>query len=107
MLVSSQQYQPVTADTYEPEILHEEDVDESVAVHAPWRVLLYDDDIHTFDEVIQQLIKAIKCSLDKARELTLQVHNEGKATVYEGAFEECLHVDTILKEIQLVTEIKG
>jgi ATP-dependent Clp protease adaptor protein ClpS len=83
----------------------EEVVDESIA--TPWRVILYDDDIHTFDEVIAQLMKATGCGLAKAEELTWQVHNEGKAIAYEGEFEECLRVDSVLKEIQLVTEIKG
>ncbi len=83
----------------------EEVIDESVM--APWRVILYDDDIHTFDEVINQLIKATGCDLGKAEEITLKVHNEGKATAFEGEFEECLRVDSVLKEIQLVTEIKG
>ncbi len=83
----------------------EEVIEESVI--SPWRVILYDDDIHTFDEVINQLIKATGCDLAKAEEITLKVHNEGKATAFEGDFEECLRVDSVLKEIQLVTEIKG
>jgi len=83
----------------------EEVVEESVA--TPWRVILYDDSIHTFDEVINQLIKATGCNLTKAEEITWQVHNEGKAIAFVGEFEECLMVDTVLKEIQLVTEIKG
>lgn len=83
----------------------EEEVEEVVL--APWRLILYDDDIHTFDEVIEQLMKATGCSLSKAEQLTMQVHNEGKATVYEGEFEECLRIDSVLKEIQLITEIKG
>lgn len=83
------------------EILEEEDEE------TPWRVILYNDEIHTFDEVINQLIKATGCSTSKAEELTFKVHNEGKAKVYEGNFEECFEVNSILKEIQLVTEIKG
>jgi ATP-dependent Clp protease adapter protein ClpS len=77
------------------------------AIYTPWRLLLYDDDIHTFDEVITQLRKATGCSLAKAEELTMKVHYEGKAVVHEGEFEECLRIDSVLKEIQLVTEIKG
>ncbi len=81
----------------------EEDEDEK----SPWRVILYDDDIHTFDEVIGQLIKALGCTQDHAEELTYKVHNEGKAEVYEGSFEDCFEINGVLKEIQLVTEIKG
>lgn len=76
-------------------------------VSTPWRLILYDDDIHTFDEVIEQLMKATGCSLAKAEEMTWTVHNEGKALVHEGEFEECLRIDGVLKEIQLITEIKG
>jgi ATP-dependent Clp protease adapter protein ClpS len=39
--------------------------------------------------------------------LTLKVHSEGKAIVFEGEFEECLKRDYILREIELITEIKG
>ncbi|WP_395078511.1 ATP-dependent Clp protease adaptor ClpS [Gracilimonas sp.] len=83
----------------------EEEVEESV--NTPWRLILYDDDIHTFDEVISQLMKATGCSLSEAEDKTWKVHNEGKALVHEGEFEECLKIDSVLKEIQLVTEIKG
>lgn len=83
----------------------EEEVEESVT--KPWRLILYDDDIHTFDEVISQLMKATGCSLSEAEDKTWKVHNEGKALVHEGEFEECLRIDGVLKEIQLVTEIKG
>jgi len=74
---------------------------------TPWRLILYDDEIHTFDEVINQLIKALGCSVSVAEDLTYKVHNEGKATVFEGSFEECLKINSVLQEIQLVTEIKG
>lgn len=90
----------VDVDTLEKE---EEDEQET----TPWRVILFNDEEHTFDEVIGQLIKATGCSPSKAEELTMKVHNEGKALVYEGSFEECFEVNSVLKEIELITEIKG
>lgn len=87
------------------DVLEKEQEDEDEK--TPWRVILYDDDIHTFDEVIGQLIKALGCSQEHAEKLTYKVHNEGKAEVYEGSFEDCFEVNGVLKEIQLVTEIKG
>ncbi len=89
----------------EVDVLVEEQEDEEEK--TPWRVILYDDDVHTFDEVIEQLIKALGCSQSHAEDLTYKVHNEGKATVFEGSFEECFEVNGVLKEIQLVTEIQG
>jgi len=84
-----------------------EKTDVEEAINTPWRLILYDDDIHTFDEVISQLMKATGCGLAEAEEMTWKVHNDGKAIVHEGEFEECLKIDSVLKEIQLVTEIKG
>jgi ATP-dependent Clp protease adapter protein ClpS len=90
-----------------PEVESEEKTEQKESVETPWRLILFDDDIHTFDEVIHQLIKALGCSVEKAREMTFKVHNDGKALVYEGAFEECLKINSVLQEIQLITEIKG
>ena len=87
------------------ETLAQEEVEE--AIETPWRLILYNDEVHTFEEVIQQLIKALKCGRGRAEELTLKVHSEGKAIVFEGEFEECLKRDYILREIELITEIKG
>ncbi|MAL18118.1 MAG: Clp protease ClpS [Balneola sp.] len=86
-------------------VKEKEEVEESV--NTPWRLILFDDDIHTFEEVISQLMKATGCSLSEAEDKTWKVHNEGKALVHEGEFEDCLRIDSVLKEIQLVTEIKG
>lgn len=89
----------------EVDVLEEEQEDEQE--NSPWRVILFDDDVHTFEEVIQQLKKALSCSNEHAQKLTMKVHNEGKAQVFEGSFEECFEINGVLKEIQLITEIKG
>ena len=79
----------------------EEDVD------TPWRVVLYNDAIHTFDEVIHQLVRATGCSTSDAESIAWTVHTQGKALAFEGSFPECFRVQGVLKEIQLVTEIQG
>jgi ATP-dependent Clp protease adaptor protein ClpS len=91
----------VPAKEKEVEVAVEEDTD------TPWHLILYNDEEHTFDEVINQLIKALGCSVSHAEELTWKVHNDGKALVYEGTFEECLKINNVLQEIELITEIKG
>lgn len=97
--------EPAPAAPPETEVLEEEATEEHL--DEPWRVILYNDEIHTFQEVIQQLVKATGCSSGRAEKLAWQVHSEGKATVYRGDFEDCFEVQAVLKEIQLVTEIKG
>lgn len=69
------------------------------------RVVLYNDDFHTFDEVIAQLIKAINCTYEQARALTFEVHVKGKAIVFSGSMPDCLRVSSILEEIALHTQI--
>ena len=76
-------------------------------VETPWRVVLYDDDVHTFDDVIVQVVKATGCTAERAARHAWTVHTEGKDCVYTGEFFECLRVQGVLREIQLVTEIEG
>ena len=91
----------------EPDVLEviEEEVEERLDM--PWGVILYNDEIHTFDEVIMQLIKATGCSSEQAKAFAIQAHLKGKARVYEGTFEDCFRVQGVLREIQLITEIEG
>ena len=87
------------------DVLVEEEVEERVT--SPWRVIVYNDDIHTFEEVIVQLIKATGCSAEQAERHAWTIHTEGKDCVFEGDFEDCFRVQGVLREIQLVTEIEG
>jgi len=70
------------------------------------RVILFNDDWHTFEEVIEQIIKATKCSANEARDKTFEVHVNGKAVVYTGELKDCLIVSGILEEILLHTQIE-
>ncbi len=79
--------------------------EESTTNEISSRVLLFNDDWHTFDEVISQLIKATNCTFEKARDYAFEVHVKGKAIVYNGSLNECLKVSTILEEIALHTQI--
>ena len=69
------------------------------------RVLLFNDDWHTFDEVIYQLIKATQCSFDQARGFAFETHVKGKSVVFKGPMPRCLKVSSILEEIALMTQI--
>ena len=81
-----------------------EAIDEAVA--APGRVILFNDEVHTFEEVITQIIKATGCDTAKAEALTWEVHHTGKAMVFEGAIVRCVQVSAVLEEIELMTQIE-
>ena len=90
--------------TQQPTIEHVSD--DQVLVQPPARVILFNDEVHTFEEVIGQLIKALRCDISKAEGLTWEVHNSGKAAVFEGPMEDCVKVSGVLEEIALHTQIQ-
>ncbi|MCL5028442.1 MAG: ATP-dependent Clp protease adaptor ClpS [Bacteroidetes bacterium] len=78
---------------------------EETTVGLESRVILFNDDWHTFDEVINQLIKAISCTFEKARDYAFEVHVKGKSIVFNGSMKDCLTVSGVLEEIALTTQI--
>lgn len=70
------------------------------------KVILFNDNEHDFDEVIDQLIIAINCSEEKAYLLTMQVHKSSHAVVFTSDYNQCLKVSSILEEINLKTKIE-
>lgn len=89
-----------------PDEVEQEDISTTDDVLNSARTILYNDEWHTFDEVIVQIRKAIKCSMEKAESLTWEVHNKGKACIYEGDLSECLRISSVLEEISLHTQVE-
>ena len=75
-------------------------------LHDACSVVLFNDEVHSFDEVIEQIIKAIRCNRQKAEKHTFEVHTLGRSIVYIGPIFNCLKVSSILEEIALKTEIQ-
>ena len=47
-----------------------------------WRVLLHNDEIHTFDYVTHSIVKIVKqLTRKKAHQITVETHSSGQATV--------------------------
>ncbi len=53
-----------------------------------YEVILYNDDIHTFDYVIESLVEICGHTILQAEQCTLLVHYKGKASVSHGTYEE-------------------
>ena len=70
------------------------------------KVVLYNDEWHTFDEVIDQIMKAVGCSKPIAEDMTWEVHTLGKCCVYNGDLSDCLRVSSVLEEISLHTQVE-
>ena len=89
-----------------PEPLQQDEELQDHATQEPAKVLLFNDDVHTFEEVIAQLIKALRCPTERAEALTWEVHTSGKAVVYSGDIARCMEVSSVLQEIELFTQIE-
>jgi ATP-dependent Clp protease adaptor protein ClpS len=85
--------------------LPEIDTQSEVKPAPPAWVILYNDDWHSFDDVIQQLMKAIACTEEEGEAHAWTVHTSGKARVFDGPRPQCEKVAGILREIRLQVEV--
>ncbi len=90
----------------ETHIQTEEEVLDEIKTQEPAKAILFNDAVHTFEEVIKQIMKATGCDLPTAEGLTWEVHNTGKAIVFTGELVKCLQVTSVLEEIELMTQVE-
>jgi len=68
----------------------DEDFDQLVRVDELWAVIVWNDDVNTFAHVTKALIEILHHSTARAEQLTLRVHNTGKAVVAVRPKDEAL-----------------
>lgn len=68
-------------------------------------IVLYNDDVNTFDYVIDTLIYACDHTPEQAEQCSLLVHFKGKCTVKTGEFEDLEPRCNMLLEAGLSAEI--
>ena len=72
----------------------------------PHKCILFNDDHHTFEEVVAQVILAVKCDYSNATALTTKAHVSGSAVVFTGSLERCEFVSGVLEKIGLATAVE-
>lgn len=80
---------------YEEDVLVMEESDEV------YKLVLHNDDVHTFDFVIDSLIEICGHSLEQAEQCTILVHYKGKCTVKTGSLDllKPMHEKLISREL--------
>ncbi|WP_333878959.1 ATP-dependent Clp protease adaptor ClpS [Flavobacterium sp.] len=68
-------------------------------------IVLYNDDVNTFDHVIDTLIRVCQHTAEQAEQCAIIVHYKGKCTVKTGAYDELKPQCTQLLEAGLSAEI--
>lgn len=70
------------------------------------QIVLYNDDVNSFDFVIDALIEVCEHEPLQAEQCTMLVHYKGKCAVKTGSYEELKPKCTKLLELGLSAEIK-
>ncbi|HMQ43580.1 MAG TPA: ATP-dependent Clp protease adaptor ClpS [Mariniflexile sp.] len=68
-------------------------------------IVLYNDDVNTFDHVIETLIYACDHTAEQAEQCSLLVHYKGKCTVKTGLYDDLKPRCSMLLEAGLSAEI--
>lgn len=71
-----------------------------------WKVILLNCNCHTFDEVIEQLMKALGCSTATASQLAYTADKFDSVTVFNGSKEDCDRVAYVLENIGLFVKVE-
>lgn len=69
------------------------------------KIILHNDDYHTFDYVIKALVDICRLTYEQAEQCTIIVHYKGKCAVKSGSYDDLLPMHTALLNKQLTSEI--
>lgn len=79
---------------------------QDISLGTPYNVILFNDEDHTMDEVMDQIMKAITCSREQAAFIMFEAHFTGRAIVWTGHRERAEHISSVLEEIRLGTKVE-
>jgi ATP-dependent Clp protease adaptor protein ClpS len=74
--------QPLTETIVQTDLLELE------AITDVFDLVVFNDDVNTFEHVIRTLIKVCQHTPEQAEQCTLLIHYKGKCTVKNGSFDE-------------------
>ena len=69
------------------------------------QIVLFNDDVNTFDHVVETLMRVCGHTLEQAEQCSIIVHYKGKCTVRTGSYEELKPRCTQLLQADLSAEI--
>ena len=71
-----------------------------------YKLMLSNDDIHTFEYVIDSLVKACGHSHEQAEQCAYLIHLKGKCDVKRGSLKELTNILTALSKLELTATIE-
>lgn len=90
-----------------PEVLEQEVAEVDVKENAENTLVLYNDDVNTFEFVAQSLIQVCKHDSLQAEQCTYLIHYTGKCVVKNGSFRKLRPLCEALLERGLSAQIEN
>jgi ATP-dependent Clp protease adaptor protein ClpS len=90
-----------------PELLEQEIIEVVLKEEATKALLLYNDDVNTFEFVTESLIKVCEHDVLQAEQCTYLVHYTGKCVVKNGTFKKLKPLCEALLERGLSAKIES
>ena len=80
-------YNPLLPDE-DIDVLNEEEISDDTGTGEMSQLIVYNDEVNTFDWVIECFVKVLKHTAEQAEQLSIIIHTKGKATVKTAPFKE-------------------
>jgi ATP-dependent Clp protease adaptor protein ClpS len=68
-------------------------------------LIVFNDDVNTFEHVIETLIRVCRHTPEQAEQCTWLIHHKGKCTVKTGSFEELRPMKDAICEVGIDAKI--
>lgn len=91
--------------SYQEEVLVEELVEEAIDLEAVRDLVVFNDDVNTFDHVIHTLVKVCNHTHEQAEQCSYIIHFRGKCTVKNGIFPELVPMRQAIVDAGISAEI--
>lgn len=75
--------------TATPDLVDETKVEHRTIPATPWKTILWNDDVNTFQYVIKILQKVLEKDEEHCTQIAFAVDRDGKAPVFSGSQDEC------------------
>ena len=75
-------------------------------LNAKYDLIVYNDDVNSFDHVIESLVYVCQHQLVQAEQCTWIIHHNGKCSVKRGSYEKLEPMHQALLDRQISTKIE-
>ena len=89
---------------YDEEVLEIEEVD--IGSSEESQLIVFNDDVNTFDHVIETLIDVCDHTPEQAEQCTIIIHYKGKCTVKVGEYEKLVAMRNSICKRGISAEVK-